>query len=135
MTSKTVPDIGEITFDYDIIYDESLGYVAEVSTDPEGNKTTKVYDRVGRLKLVKDGDINSQDTTTYNYYEDGRRESLEYPDGSRQEYKYYGDGLLYKLTNKKSDGSIMDTYTYVYDAAGNQLEKVEYINGVNKGKT
>jgi YD repeat-containing protein len=28
VTSKTVPNIGEITFDYDIIYDESLGYIA-----------------------------------------------------------------------------------------------------------
>ncbi|TYQ15501.1 UNVERIFIED_CONTAM: RHS repeat-associated protein [Acetivibrio alkalicellulosi] len=135
VTSKTVPNIGEITFDYDIIYNEGLGYLAEVSTDPKGKKTTKVYDRVGRLKLVKDGDIGSQNTTTYNYYEDGKRESIEYHDGSRQEYKYYGDGLLYKLTNKKSDGTIMDTYTYKYDAAGNQKEKEEYINGINKGKT
>ncbi|WP_207654793.1 glycohydrolase toxin TNT-related protein [Acetivibrio saccincola] len=39
------------------------------------------------------------------------------------------------MTNKKSDGSIMDTYTYKYDTAGNQTEKVEVINGVNKGKT
>ena len=29
----------------------------------------------------------------------------------------------------------MDTYTYKYDTAGNQTEKVEVINGVNKGKT
>ena len=131
VTSKSVPNIGTSTYNYDIIEGVSEGFTAENSTDPKGNKTVKIYDRAGRLSSVTaDGK-----TTTYEYYDNGSRKSVIYPDGSREDYTYDVDGLLSTLTNKKADGSVMDTYEYTHDSAHNQITKEETINGVYKGIT
>ena len=87
--TKSVPSIGQTAFTYDIISGVGTGEVAEASTDPKGNITTKVYDRVGRLKKVADGNFATGDITTYTYYDNGNRDSVEYPDRSREEYTYY----------------------------------------------
>ncbi|TYQ15992.1 UNVERIFIED_CONTAM: RHS repeat-associated protein [Acetivibrio alkalicellulosi] len=133
--TKTVTSVGQSKFEYDIIYDTANGFIGERSIDPKGNKTTKVYDRVGRLKYVKNGDVNSTVYTTYNYNANGSRESVTYPNGSKSVYTYYDNNLLWTLTNKRSNGSNMDVYTYTYDKANNQNSKHEIINGVNKGTT
>ncbi|TYQ14885.1 UNVERIFIED_CONTAM: RHS repeat-associated protein [Acetivibrio alkalicellulosi] len=133
VTSKTVPYIGKITYLYDIIVEDGL--LAETLTDPKGNITTKVFDKAGRLKTVKDGYINSTVSTEYTYYTNGRRKSVVYPGGLSAEYTYYDNGMLKTLTNKRANGVIMDEYSYTYDAAGNQDSKTELINGVEKGTT
>ncbi|TYQ14887.1 UNVERIFIED_CONTAM: RHS repeat-associated protein [Acetivibrio alkalicellulosi] len=133
VTSKTVPYIGKITYLYDIIVEDGL--LAETSTDPKGNITTKVFDKAGRLKTVKDGDINSTVSTEYTYYPNGRRKSVVYPGGLSAEYTYYDNGMLKTLTNKRANGVIMDEYSYTYDDASNQDSKTEIINGVEKGTT
>ena len=69
------------------------------------------------------------------YYDNGNRESVIYQDGTKEEYTYYENNWLKSLVNKRADGSIMDTYGYTYDAAGNQLTKYEVINGLEKGLT
>ncbi len=93
--TKTVPNIGITTFDYDIISGMDEGCYKEVTTDPKGNVTIKVFDRAGRLKTVTaDGK-----TTTYNYYDNGARENVIYNDGTKdiaiEEYTYYDNGLLW----------------------------------------
>ena len=80
VTTKKVPDIGTSYFDYDIISDVDEGCVAELSTDPKNNKTTKVYDRAGRIKSV----IADGKNTTYTYLDNGSRESIVYSDGSKR---------------------------------------------------
>ena len=121
VTAKTVPNIGKSVYEYDIITGMEPGCWAENTTDPKGNVTTKVYDRAGRLKAVTaDGK-----TTTYSYLDNGARESVVYSGGAREDYTYYADGLLHTLTNKKADGSIIDTYSYTYDAAHNQITKTD----------
>ncbi|MGB8451173.1 MAG: RHS repeat-associated core domain-containing protein, partial [Anaerocolumna sp.] len=69
------------------------------------------------------------------YYANGNRVSVIYSDGSREEYTYYPNNQVKTLINKRPDGSIMDSYSYTYDNAGNQLTKHEVINGVEKGTT
>ena len=139
--TKDVPNIGKVEYTYDIIANVPQGYTAELSTDPLGNKTTKVYDKVGRIKYVKDGEISSEldldpsKVTTYDYYDNGARKSVTYPSGVKEEYTYYADGLLNTLVNKKADGIVLDTYKYIYDGAHNQKTKEEYINGKSKGIT
>ncbi|MCX7922699.1 MAG: S8 family serine peptidase [Clostridia bacterium] len=129
VTKKTVPQIGTTEFAYGII--EADGCTAETSKDPKGNITEKVYDKAGRLKYV----IVDGKTTTYNYYANGSRQSVIYHNGASETYTYYKNNLNWTLTNKKADGSVMDTYTYTYDAANNQTSKHELINGVVKGTT
>ena len=121
VTAKTVPNIGKSLYEYDIITGMEPGCWEENTTDPKGNVTTKEYDRAGRLKAVTaDGK-----TTTYSYLDNGARESVVYSGGAREDYTYYADGLLHTLTNKKADGSVIDTYSYTYDAAHNQITKTD----------
>ncbi len=129
--SKTVPNVGIIFFEYDITEGEESGYSRESSIDPKGNVTDKVYDRAGRLSKV----IAGTDVSIYTYYDNGNRESIVYSNGAREEYTYYANNQMETLINKRADGSIMDSYRYTYDNAGNQLTKDETINGIIKGIT
>lgn len=118
---KTVPNIGATTFEYDIIVDMEEGCVGERSTDPKGNITLKVYDKVGRLKSV----TSDNQTTTYTYDGNGNRTSVLYHDGSKEEYTYYKNNLLNTLVNTKADATVIDSYSYVYDNANNQIQKTD----------
>jgi len=131
VTAKTVPVIGTASYTYDITDGQPTGCVAERTVDPAGNITLKVYDRVGRLHSVADG----ADVTVYAYYTNGAKQSVTYGSGAKEEYAYLEGTLLSELINRKPDGSVMDSYTYTYDAAHNQTSKTETINGVQKGTT
>ena len=124
VTEKDVPVIGKTVFTYDIL--EEGSYTAEKSIDPKGNTTLKAYDRADRLKTV----TAEAGTTIYQYNPDGSRKSITYPGGAREEYTYYADNLLKTLVNYGLDGTAMESYSYMYDAAHNQTEKTD-----NKGKT
>lgn len=109
--------MGISTYQYDMT--EAEGCHAEISTDPKGNETKKVYDRAGRLIKV----ISNAKETIFTYYGNGSRKSIEYPEGAKEEYTYYKDNLVKTLVNQKADGTIIDSYSYKYDAAHNQIEK------------
>ncbi len=72
-------------------------------------------------------------TTVYDYYDDGRRESITYNDNFRQVYTYYDDGLLDTLTNQaKDDQGVFaesEYYKYCYDGAHNMTQKQERLGG------
>lgn len=122
-TTKTVPDMGTSTYVYDIIPNNQgqYGYTSECTIDPLGNTVIKTYDKEGRLKTVQvDGK-----TTTYNYDINGNRQSVVYSDGSSETYTYYEDNTLKTLTNKKADGTIIDNYSYTYDATHNIISKTD----------
>jgi len=90
--------------------------VGETTTDPKGNVSTKVYDRAGRLYQIKVGD----DTTTYEYFDNGNLQKLTYPNGLTAEYTYYADNRLHTLANKNGL-TITSAYNYDYDANGNRV--------------
>ncbi len=160
--SKNVGNIsGEALYEYDIIVSDGNDYLtAEVSEDNRGNAVTKVYDKAGRLKYVVDDELVSGSSisnvdptklTEYSYYDNGARESISHPqftEGSntyryKQFYTYYDDGLLRILLTRKmmitSSGetavSQLERFDYRYDKAGNQIAKIEIVNGVLKGRT
>ncbi len=95
------------------------------ATDSEGDTTGYTYDAAGRLKKVTDNEVVA---ATYNYNEDSTIASIHYGTGIKAAYSYDSDKNVIALTNKKSDGSILDAYSYTYDNNGNQLTKTE--NGV-----
>jgi RHS repeat-associated protein len=118
--SKDVPAIGNSIYEYDLVTDHQ-GEYAERTTDPKGNVTLKTYDWVGRLSTVTaDGR-----TTQYEYYNNGNRRSVRYPEGTTEAYTYDKNNRIKGLANTKANGSVISTYQYTYDAAGNQLTKVE----------
>jgi uncharacterized protein RhaS with RHS repeats len=84
-----------------------------------GNKVSKRIDQ-GGITVTVDGK-----TTTYNYLDNGARQNVIYSGGAREDYTYYKDGLLWTLTNKKSDGTIIDSYAYAYDAAHDSKSRMQ----------
>ena len=121
---KSVPNIGATTFDYDIL--SGSGTCKEVTTDPKGNVSAKVYDKLGRIVAVEDAGIVK---ATYEYYENGLKKSVSYPQNAVTEsYAYSPYGQLETLTNIKG-GATLFTYTYAYDPAGNQISKTETKDG------
>ncbi len=132
VVTKTVGNLGTSTFQYDITKDVELGQYAEISKDLKGNETQKIFDKVGRLAEVRDGQQTTG--TKYEYNPNGSTKSVTYPDGSHEEYTYRDDHLLDTLKNYNKT-ILMDTYTYTYDDAHNQLTKSEVINGTDYGTT
>jgi RHS repeat-associated protein len=121
VTSKEVPYIGKAVYVYDIIEGMDEGCTGERSVDPKGNITLKIYDRAGRIhKVVVEGKIS-----TYSYYDNGALRSIAYPEGHSEEYTYYKNRLLDTLTNRKADGTVLESYKYNYDAAKNMISKVD----------
>ncbi|ADY56430.1 RHS repeat-associated core domain protein [Syntrophobotulus glycolicus DSM 8271] len=110
-----------MTFLYDSLADLPQGQVAEISTDPKNNVTAKISDQAGRILSVTSGG----QTTNYTYYDNGSKHMTIYPDGFSEEYAYYDNGWLRTLTNKKADQTVIDAYTYTYDAAGNMISKTD----------
>lgn len=119
--AKDVQNIGTSTFQYDITTGVPDGCTGEKSIDPKGNVTLKVNDKAGRLLTV----TADNKITTYSYFANGSRQSVVYTDGSREDYTYYADGLNKTLVNKKADGTVIDNYSYTYDAAHNQTSKTD----------
>ncbi len=61
--------------------------------------------------------------STYGYYNNGNRKSVKYPDGTTETYTYDKVNRVTGLTNAKGNGTVISSYSYTYDAAGNQLTK------------
>ncbi len=120
--SKTVPGFDvAATYRYDITEGLEAGYSAESTTDPEGNVTLRVYDRVGRLVRVQTDDK----TFTYTYNDDGSLQSLTYPNGAKEEYIYDECGQITSLSNRNTDGTVINSYTYTYDDGHRLVTKVD----------
>gem|GEM_PF-925064 len=120
-TSKTVLGVGTTLFQYDLTTGLAAGTYAETSLDPKNNLTTKVYDRADRLgQVVVDGQA-----TTYQYNDNGSRRSITYADGASEVYTYDRDHLVQTLVNRKADGTVIDSYSYTYDAQHNLLSKTD----------
>ncbi len=119
VVSKVVPVVGKSTY----VYDEKLenGHYMETTIDPKGNVTKKVYNKADRLiKVIADGK-----TVTYEYYNNGNRKYIIYPDGSKEEYEYNKNNALKKLTNKKANGEVLETFNYTHDKSGNIISKTD----------
>ncbi|MCX7748367.1 MAG: S8 family serine peptidase [Clostridia bacterium] len=140
--TKCVPGIGTTIFQYDVTgvipaeyiqgdYKIPSNYAAEISKDPKGNITAKIFDVNKRLRRV----YASGQTNYYEYDENGNKKSIKYGNGSSEEFEYYKDNLLKTLINKDKTGAVLDKYDYAYDAAHNQTMKKEYVGRVAKGET
>ncbi|SFB37041.1 Ig-like domain-containing protein, partial [Clostridium frigidicarnis] len=119
--SKEVPAIGKSTYVYENIEGLENGHYEEITIDPKGNTTKKVYNKADRLIRV----IADNKTTTYEYCLNGNRKTIIYPDGSREEYEYNKDNRLKTLTNKKAENEILEIFNYKYDSAGNITSKTD----------
>jgi RHS repeat-associated protein len=118
--TKDVPVIGTSIYEYDLAT-TGEGEYSERTTDPKGNITLKTYDKVGRLSMVT---VDGR-TTQHDYYNNGNRQRVRYPDGTTETYTYDKNNRITGLANTKVNDSVISTYQYTYDAAGNDLTKTE----------
>ncbi|MBT2288840.1 hypothetical protein J7E73_06740 [Paenibacillus albidus] len=95
-----------------------------ILTYPDGKTVTYTYDAAGRMKTVTDWDSR---VTTYGYDSNGQLISTQRPDGTVETRTYDPNGQLASLTDKSTDGSVIYTASYLYDAAGNVV--TETVNG------
>lgn len=131
---KTMTDgIGMSKYNYDALnrlvsYDDPYGnivgydYYANNSvksiTYPGSKVVTYGYDAANRLETVTDW-LNR--TTRYSYDSANRLDKSVYPNGTVATYAYDTANRLKSLVNKKSDlTTIISSYNYTLDAAGNQ---------------
>jgi len=96
--------------------------------DKVGNVTQRTY-KTGKtvnytyytdnlLYTVKDWDNR---TTTYTYRNDGSLDQISLPNGTYTKYTYDSAGRLIGLANKKSDGTVINSYSYTLDGVGNHV--------------
>lgn len=90
--------------------------------DPNGNLTSYTYDAGNRLTSV----VNSFGTTTFQYNSTGRMTRQDNPNGTYVTYTYSDVGRLTQISNFGSDNSIVSSYAYTYDNAGNRLSKTDH---------
>ncbi len=135
VVSKTHSETGTVSYEYDIYTGIPYGYVAEKTTEPDGDVVEKWYDSEDKIVKVIDG----TDITWYTYYDDGRLKSTTKPDGSVSTNTYDDEGNLLTLVTLDAAEDVLDSFTYVYDDNSigykNQISKTEIVAGENKGTT
>ncbi|WP_240419718.1 S8 family serine peptidase [Paenibacillus periandrae] len=117
----TSPDGRYIAYEYD-----QLG-LRKSMTDHFGYVSYYHYDNRNRLDVVgPTTDMNNYDAA-YTYKGNNLLSRAKLRNGNKSEYAY--DGLkLNTLLHKKADETVINSYSYGYDANGNMTSKVE--NGV-----
>ena len=110
------------------------GTVISYTYDAGGNKTSVVvpsgittytYDPLNRLSKVTDPDGG---VTNYTYDAVGNRTGVTYPNNTKAEYTYDALNRLVLLENKRSDDSVISTYSYTLGQVGNRI-KIQEDNG------
>ena len=110
------PGISAICYDYD-----KTGKITKI-TYPSQDQVSYAYDGDGRLISV----TASSGTTSYQY--DNATNNLKkktLPNGVSTDYSYDLAKRVADVMNKKSDGSIISTYHYIYDANNNIAQETE----------
>ncbi|CRZ34850.1 RHS repeat-associated protein [Herbinix hemicellulosilytica] len=119
--TKTVPTIGTVMYQYDIIM--GAGEVKETAQTPDGVITETVYDAVGRIKKVGSYSIYNpyeyNDIVHYLYNSNGSRQATVYGDGTREDYFYDAAGRVTTIIHTDRYGNVLNLYSYTYDSVGN----------------
>lgn len=120
------PGINPVLYQYD-----KAGHLTGI-TYPSGETVTYEIDGSYRLKRVIDGseqptvyDYDNNDTTVYL-----KKKTL--PNGSYTTYDYDAAKRITDVSNKKSDGSVIDSYHYDFDANGNRTKVIATSSGGTK---
>jgi RHS repeat-associated protein len=103
---------------------KSLGY----QYDPAGNRTRLIYpdgktviysyDAANRLSSLTDW---ANRITAFTYDKLGRRVNLALSNGTQTAYSYDSASRLTNLTHQTRGGTVLDRFTYTYNAIGNRL--------------
>lgn len=87
-------------------------------TYPGNKQVNYVYDAVNRCTSVTDW---NNKVTTYTYLTDDRVSKITLPNGTFTDYTYDSAGRMTSTINKKANGTVISSYSYTMDNAGNHL--------------
>ncbi len=87
-------------------------------TYPGSKQVNYVYDAVNRCNSVTDW---NNKVTTYTYLTDDRVSKITLPNGTFTDYTYDNAGRMTSTINKKANGTVISSYSYTMDNAGNHL--------------
>jgi len=117
LISVTNPDNKTISYQYD-----ASGNRTQLADPNNGGITAYTYDDDNRLTGVTRGTAS----TTYQYDSLGRQTRVDYPNGTYAQYTYNSQrNWLVSLANKNAAGTVLSSYSYTYDKAGNRLSVTE----------
>ena len=108
------------SFEYDI-HNNRTGFTLTQNSATRQNMSYK-YNNMNRLFEVYDFGVKQ---ATYEYYANGNRKSLTYPNGITTTYTYNHANLVTSLTNKKGT-TTLSSYVYTYLLDGNQDSKKDH---------
>lgn len=94
----------------------------QVSETGNGAQTSS-YNANGQVLWRKDASLRQW---TYTYNPDGLVSKETYPDGTYVTYAYDKDTRVVNETTWRSDGTILESYVYAYDAVGNRLQVKQF---------
>ncbi|MBP0011245.1 RHS repeat-associated core domain-containing protein, partial [Roseofilum sp. Belize Diploria] len=117
LASRTDPDGSTISYTYN-----EIGQI-ETLTTPAGSIVYQ-YDELNRLKQVTEG----TETTAYEYNAVGNLEKTTYPNGVVETRDYDTLHRLTNITTKDESGTVISSYDYTLDNAGNRTA-VEELGG------
>jgi RHS repeat-associated protein len=113
ITEYTYMGVNPVQYEYD-----SADNIKKIIY-PGSNKTVEyTYYDDNLLKTVEDWNDN---VTHYYYLDDGSLDSIRNDNGTTTKYHYDNAGRLIRLVNRKSDGSIINSYNYTLDNLGNHI--------------
>jgi RHS repeat-associated protein len=87
-------------------------------TDAEGEVVTYNYDTLNRLNQLTS---HTTQVTSYEYDNLGRLTKKTLPNAVYTEYTYNNLNQLLSLSNKKSDTTVISSFSYTHDKVGNRL--------------
>jgi len=122
--------LGHTTIEYDVLgrttkTEDHNGYVTEYEynalgqreklTYEGGKEVTYSYTNVGRLETV----TSREGATTYTHDALGRTKERHLPDGTITTYAFNPLGAITSLAHTAQDNTVLDSFNYSYDPAGN----------------
>jgi len=132
-TEKIVDTNGTLSFTYDELnrllsdtdfYQNTIKYAYDKASNIKqityktGKSVDYTYYDDNLLYTVKDWEGR---ITTYTYRNDGSIDQISLPNGTYTKYSYDIAGRLIGLQNRKSNGTVINSYTYELDSVGNHI--------------
>ena len=133
---KTVTNTnGTLTMNYDVndrlenytdYYSNTVSYEYDNNNNvtkikyPGNKDVTYVYDGLNRCTSVTDWNGK---VTSYTYFTDDRISKITLPNGTYTDYTYDAAGRPTGISNKKSNGTVISSYAFTMDNAGNHLSE------------
>jgi RHS repeat-associated protein len=96
-------------------------------TDPDTGNTTYEFDPADRLTKLTNADAQ---VTTFLFDAVNRLTKQSNHNGTYATYGFDGGGRLTQLENRKSDATLLSSFSYLHDNAGNRTQAAETV-GVN----